>query len=90
MPVSLKAGNDRRLIGNVRLHVRHDASLCAQIADDGYFPELGARSLRTTVDEIQHSLENEYLEVDERIRESEELMDFVLDLRKNEVIVQKC
>lgn len=80
----------RRLIGNVRLHLRRGALICAQIARDGYFPDLGARSLRTAVDEVRYSLENEYLQVDEAIRESDQLIDFMIDIRNEEITVEKC
>lgn len=89
-PVNLTAGAEERLIGNVRLHIRRDASVCAHIAEDGYHPDLGARSLITTVDNVRNLLVDAYLEVDEAIREAEELVDFAIDVRKGNIIVEMC
>lgn len=83
-------GPHERLIGDIRLHVRRDASLCAQLARDGYHPDLGARSLITAVDSVRGMLVTEYLEVDETIRESDELIDFAVHIRNGNVHVELC
>lgn len=87
-PVNLNVGPDERLIGDIRLHIRRDASLCSQLARDGYHPDLGARSLITAVDSVRNMLVNAYLEVDERIREADELVDFVVQVRNGNVHVE--
>lgn len=89
-PVNLSAGPDERLIGNVRLQIRRDASLCTQLARDGYHPDLGARSLITAVDSVRDMLVNAYLEVDEKIREADELVDFVVYVRNGSIHVELC
>ena len=89
-PVNLTAGAEERLIGNVRLHIKRDASICSHIAEDGYHPDLGARSLITTVDNVRNMLVDAYLDVDEAIREAEELVEFVIDIRKGNIFAEMC
>lgn len=88
--VNLTTGSEERLIGNVRLHIKRDASVCSQLAKDGYHPDLGARSLITAVDNVRNNLTNAYLDVDESIREADELVDFVVDVRKGNIFVDMC
>lgn len=85
-PINLSVGHDERLLGNVRLHVRKDSSVCRTLAEAEYSPDLGARSLITAVDSIEDMLVNAYLGVDEKIVETEQVSDFVIDVNGGEII----
>ncbi|EFX02940.1 ATPase, aaa-2 [Grosmannia clavigera kw1407] len=91
-PVLIRQGAERaQLLGNVRLHVRHDASVCARLAEAEYSEELGARSLRKAVEHVQDGLVESYLEDDEEIEEGDgtSKTDFIVDVRADEIVVRK-
>ncbi|KKY14723.1 hypothetical protein UCRPC4_g06649 [Phaeomoniella chlamydospora] len=88
--INLSTGPHEQLLGNVRLRVRRDASVCRVIAEQEYHQDLGARSLLTAVKTlVEDELVEAYLEVDRNIVETEEMMDFVVDVDGGEVIVHK-
>ncbi|KAN0070517.1 P-loop containing nucleoside triphosphate hydrolase protein [Elaphomyces granulatus] len=39
-PINLSVGHDERLLGNIRLHVRKDSSVCRTLAEAEYSPDL--------------------------------------------------
>lgn len=86
-PVNLSAGPEEKLLGNVRLRFRRDASVCRALADSEYHPDLGARSLIAAAEKIKRLLVEEYLKVDEEIAETDGISDFVIDVNGGEVVV---
>ncbi|OAA57584.1 ATPase, aaa-2 [Niveomyces insectorum RCEF 264] len=91
-PVLLGPGADQQqLLGDVRLHVQRDASVCTQLAKAEYSEELGARSLRKAVEEVQDRLVESYLDEDGEIQESAgaDKTDFVVDVRGDSVVFKR-
>jgi len=89
-PISLAAGPNQQLLGGVRLHIRRDASLCAALAGTEYDPQLGARSLANAVKHIEDHLVEKYLEENKEIVENEDMRDFVVDVKGEDIIVTKA
>ncbi len=87
-PVNLVRGPKEQLLGNVKLKIRKDASVCRILADAEYHSDLGARSLIMGARKVEDILVEAYLEVDEEIRESEKMVDFVVDVNGSEVIAK--
>ncbi|KAJ9158282.1 ATPase, aaa-2 [Coniochaeta hoffmannii] len=94
-PVRLRPGPEadgEQLLGNVRLRVRRDTSVCARLAETEYSEELGARSLRKAVEDVQDRLVESYLDEDREIEEGEGeglIQEFVVDVKGDEVVVSK-
>lgn len=86
-PVNLSAGDEEKLLGNIRLRIRCDASLCRSLAESEYHMDLGARSLIVAVEKIKRLLVEEYLKVDEEIVEKADITEFVIDVKGGEAFV---
>jgi len=86
-PINLTEGDDEQLIGNVRLRIRRDASVCGILAQSEYHTDLGARSLISAVDTIKTLMVEEYLSVDEEITEGSGMSEFIIDVSGGEVVV---
>ena len=86
-PVNLRVGAGEKLLGNVRLRLRHDASVCRTLAEAEYHAELGARSLHAAVEMIKRRLVEEYLKVDQEITEGSGICEFIIDVDGDEVVV---
>lgn len=91
LPVQLREDVEDPLLGNIRLRVQNDASVCGRLAADEYKEELGARSLRKAVEEVQDRLVETYLEEETEIVETTGVSkaEFIVDVRANEVVVRK-
>jgi len=87
-PVNLVPGLKQQLLGNVNLKIRKDASVCRILAEAEYHSDLGARSLLMGARKVEDILVEAYLEVDDEIRESEKIVDFVVDVNGSEVIAK--
>ncbi|KAI9052990.1 hypothetical protein LZ554_003261 [Drepanopeziza brunnea f. sp. 'monogermtubi'] len=87
-PVNLVSGPQEQLLGNVRMKIRRDASVCRLLAEAEYHSDLGARSLITGAGKLEDALVEAYLEVDEEICEGGTMVDFVVDVNGSEVIAR--
>ena len=86
-PVNLADGPEERLVGNIHLKIRRDATVCRTLATSGYHLDLGARSLRTAVESLKKQIYMTYFEVDEELRADGEVSEFLIDVDGDEVIV---
>ena len=84
--INLSTGQKEQLLGNVRLRIRRDASVCRILAEAEYHMDLGARSLITAVKSVEDLLVEAYLEVDEEIIEDEGVVYFLVDVNGGELI----
>ena len=87
-PVNLSFGPQEKLLGDVRVRIRRDASVCRILAKAEYHEDLGARSLINAVDTIKGLLVEAYLEVDEQIVESADKSVFLVDVQGNEIVAK--
>lgn len=85
-PINLTEGEGEQLIGNVRLRIHRDASVCGILAQSEYHTELGARSLISAVDTIKTLMVEAYLGVDEEITEGAGMSEFIIDVNGGEVV----
>jgi len=60
--------------------------VCRILAEAEYHTDLGARSLIQGAKTVEDMLVEAYLEVDEKIRESDRVVDFVVDINGTDVI----
>lgn len=63
--------------------------MCMGLAKDGYDEDLGARSLISAMKSvIEVRLVGSYLDVNEEIREDQQVMEYVVNIRRGEVGVK--
>jgi ATP-dependent Clp protease ATP-binding subunit ClpA len=77
-PVNTSKGDHEQLLGNIRLKIRLDASVC-QVLAKGYDTQLGIRSLRKIVrDTVAKKLDYEYMLTHDLISEGGPREDYVV------------
>lgn len=86
-PVNLSVGPDEQLLGNIRLRIRRDASVCQALAKAEYHSNLGARSLIAAAEKVKRMLVEEYLDIDDEIQEGNGMVECVIDVLGEEVVV---
>ncbi|KAE9972892.1 hypothetical protein EG328_004700 [Venturia inaequalis] len=87
--VDLSFGPQERLLGNLRIRMHRDASLCKHVAEVEYHSDLGARSLINGVDSIKNLVVQAYLDVDEEIVESPHQATCYIDINDDDEIAVK-
>jgi hypothetical protein len=88
-PVNLTEGPEERLVGNVRLHIRRDATVCKTLADQEYHSDLGARSLIMAVDSIRRLIFQVYFDIDEELIVGDVVSDFYITVEGGEVVIKR-
>lgn len=79
-PVNLAVGEAERMLGDVRLHVKRDASVCTTIAEDGYDRDLGIRSLKNAVKtDVEKEVIKKYMEKPPVIAEDKPPLEYWLE-----------
>ncbi|KAL7925147.1 P-loop containing nucleoside triphosphate hydrolase protein [Trichoderma austrokoningii] len=86
LPICLIKGPSERLIGNIRLHIRRDGTVCSTLAKAHYHVKLGARSLMAGAEKVKRIVLDVYLDDDEEITEQDGLRDFVVDVDDGDIV----
>ncbi|KAF2797999.1 P-loop containing nucleoside triphosphate hydrolase protein [Melanomma pulvis-pyrius CBS 109.77] len=87
-PINLSDGRNEHIIGNVKLQIKHDASVCNSLAAAEYSRDLGARSLSGAVKIVEGMVAELYLEQNEEIAEGGKVLDVVVDAHAGEILVE--
>lgn len=85
-PICLEKGPKEQLVGDIRLLVRRDASVCMMLAEAHYHRKLGARSLKAGAKKVERIVADAYLDEDEEIQENGGLRDFIIDVQGGEIV----
>lgn len=89
-PINTTPGPQERLLGNIRLKIRSDASVCKILTKD-YDPELGIRSLKKAVrDRLASALDFEYMATHEVISEGLPTEDYIAFVANGRIKVRKA
>lgn len=86
LPISLVKGPAERLIGDIRLLIRRDGTVCSTLAKAHYHNKLGARSLKAGAEKVKRIVLDAYLDDDEEIEEQNTLRDVVVDVDGEEIV----
>lgn len=88
-PINTTPGPQEQLLGNIRLKIRSDVSVCKVIVKD-YDPELGIRSLKRAVrDRVASSLDIEYMSIHDVISEGLPMEDYSVFVSDGRVRVKR-
>lgn len=85
-PVNLTRGSQEQLVGNIRLTIRKDATVCGLLAQANYHKQLGARSLKAGAKKVEHIVLDAYLDEDEEIKDDGIVREFVVDVHGGEIV----
>lgn len=86
-PVKLNPGADQRLLGDIRLYLQNDVSICQNVSAKSYKPTLGVRSLITaTRSKVKWPLMTEILKSNKEIEEDKPQRNFVLELKERTLV----
>jgi hypothetical protein len=89
LPIRLAPGKEEQLLGNVRLHIARDGTICKTLAEGEYSKDLGARSLATAVRVVEDLLVDSYLDEDDEIVETTENRDYMVDAKDGGITVSR-
>jgi ATP-dependent Clp protease ATP-binding subunit ClpA len=88
-PVNTSFGDHEQLLGNIRLKIRLDASVC-QVLAKGYDTQLGIRSLRKIVrDKVATELDYEYMSTQDLIYEGRQMEDYVVFISNGKIKIRR-
>ncbi|RYP53109.1 hypothetical protein DL768_001886 [Monosporascus sp. mg162] len=77
-------------VGNIRIRIKNDATVCSIIARDEYDKETGARSIAQAVERIvQDPLIGQYLENGDRFDEDQPVADFIVDVNVDKEVEKR-
>jgi len=86
--IKLVFSPDGQLVGRVYLRIARDATICSTLAAEGYDKDLGARSLIVAVKQnLEEPLVEAYLEVDDEIRENQDMMEILVNVVQGAVTI---
>lgn len=86
-PVRLTEDSDEQLLGDVQLRLPREGAVCRALAEASYDTNLGARSLKTAVEEVREKLTETYLDEEDEITEGGGLQAFALEEIGGEITV---
>ena len=59
----------KRYPGHIHLAVKNDGRLCRHLAEEDYITELGARSLKTVIDDVRRDLYTTFVDTEELVKQ---------------------
>lgn len=73
-------------MGDIRLRIAKEASICSKIVEDEYHKDLGARSLIAGVNRISEKVNEAYLGIlDDDVKEGSDVLDMLVTLNGDEI-----
>ncbi|KAM0417257.1 hypothetical protein ACHAPT_012768 [Fusarium lateritium] len=85
-PINISEGSSEQRVGDIRLKIRREATVCRLLAEEHYHKNLGARSLKTGARKVKDIVVKAYLDEEEEIQENGGLQDFIIDVQGDEIV----